>query len=380
MELKQYSFGPSRNVQAICLLILSYNSINNVGVLGFRSFQRHGPIRQSKFDMRSYRAPGWISSAALQFDMRALTRLKASESNCKSDPTLHEDMMSRNELSHMMIKVSSVNETLQYYSGRGATVQAYRYNPKSGAESAFINFAPITGISPPQNRGFFSLEVVGSQHDKTGQESSENAIIQYIGLSMLQNFRDKSKLESVIRSSKPATSSMTFAEVDPSGIPIQSVASGPGDGLARVCLAARTGTTTLTQIEEFYVDVLGMQVVAQDSTCICLRYQSGSFKPGMHDPTDNQPAHRIGVPTTLVFEIPGNSMIKSSTQNCFDHLVIATDNMDQAMQHIQSYLGTSKEVIGEGYILMPPRSMFGTTLVGLKDPNGYDVYLMERKF
>jgi catechol 2,3-dioxygenase-like lactoylglutathione lyase family enzyme len=367
-----------------------------------RARQQFLAFREPQSDFRQSRC-GRTKRATQEFEVQSMVSgLKSSAGDqdgaTDSVPKLHEEMMSENELSHMMIKVASVNETLAYFSGRGATTQTYRYNAKSGSESAFANFAPQQGVLPPNNRGYFSLEITSTRargnkahnlEKETGSASSN--VIQFVGLSMLTNFQDKSKLESVIRSSKPSLpplapgmknpspATSALAEVDPNGIAIQSVASAPGDGLARVCLSCQTAVTTLSEIEAFYVDVLGMQVLAQDANCVCLRYQSAPFASKKDG--DTQASRRVGVPTTLIFSIPEGDTIAASKadpkKDCFDHLVIATENVEYAMQHIKKFIGTTKDD-GEDYIFMPPKVMFGATLMGVKDPNGYDVYIMER--
>jgi len=127
----------------------------------------------------------------------------------------------------------------------------------------------------------------------------------------------------------------------------------PGDPLARFALRCNI----LDDTASFYQDLLGLEQVALDETCLCVRY----------------PAQEPGVPTTLVFETIDDTEKGLVFGNCFDHFVISTNDLALVEETIRSKCDDADKVI-----FMTLRSMFGSTLMGLRDPNGFKVCVMEQ--
>mmetsp|Transcript_17782 Transcript_17782/g.25032 ORF Transcript_17782/g.25032 Transcript_17782/m.25032 type:complete len:392 (+) Transcript_17782:215-1390(+) len=270
------------------------------------------------------------------------------------------DLMSQNQLTHAMIHVQDMNATIEYWIGRGATLQRYG-GPGKGA---FVGFTDDT-----EDVGYFSLELApyaGKNNFKLG-----NAI-EYAGLSMLLNF----DLRSAAAGEKPASPSK---DVDPNGIEIRSVAAAPGDSFSRFCLRTKHGDPQILEKTTQFYKTLGMNVVAGDDTCTCLRYAATQ--------KENDTIERIGVATTLVFtksdDDDGGTL---DYGNCFDHLAISTTNVEKVATALRATLiskkddddneeGKENKKVG---IFMEPTPMFGTTVMGLYDPNGYKVYLVEQ--
>ena len=150
----------------------------------------------------------------------------------------------------------------------------------------------------------------------------------------------------------------TEENLDPNGLEVRSVASGPGDYFCRVCLRSSGGDTSgvdaLRRTEEFYTQALGMKTLAEDDDMVCLRCPKGGD---------------YGASITLVFE-RGNSDVPLEHGNCFDHMVISTKDVDEAAAVLRTKLP-------DDAIFMEPQDMFGSRIMGLKDPNGYKVYLAE---
>jgi len=302
------------------------------------------------------------------------TSATTTSSRWATDDKLEHPLVSSG-LAHAMLRVPSVNKTVEYYVGRGGNLQMYNSYP-SGAETAFVNFAPNIGNKGEE--GYFSLELTTSS---VGDDSINFRVgneLQYIGLSMLPDF-DKSNLESVIlkQENKPCL------EYDPNGIAIKSVPSAPGDLLARLCLTIDTAKTDLLQVEEFYTGLLGMEMVASDEQSVILRYNEESSGKGK---SSNQ-SSRFGVPTSMVFALPPPVSMTDDDKspqlellkkgNCFDHLVIEVENIDIANTFLQQRIANKGD--DKSVIFMQPTMMFGKKLMGIIDPSGYQVYLMKRE-
>ena len=192
----------------------------------------------------------------------------------------------------------------------------------------------------------FALELVSSSSSKESSYSIGNAI-SYIGVSMLMQFQNN--LLGVITGQETPDAQGD----EPNGIRVQSVASAPGDFLARLALQ----TTNLTATQQFYTNILGMEAKAQDETMLCLRYDNACFTGG--------------VPTTLVFDVispPPPPDGKIQVGDCFDHFVIATK---ASIEDLHAQFSTNDQC----RIFMKPTNMFGKQVMGLVDPNGYKVIL-----
>jgi len=251
-----------------------------------------------------------------------------------------EGCMSQNQLMHTMLHVPNVNATIDFWRKKDATVHSYRKTAK--AETAFV------GFGEQQGGGYFSLEITKQPEDETFHQGNA---IQYFGLSMLLGMN----LMMAAAGEKSASSIVQ----DPNGIEVRPVASAPGDSFARLCLKVDASKDDIfARTTEFY-EMLGMEMVAADEKLICLRYTS----------TDDSIPRR-GVATTLVFSKSSDELVMG---NCFDHMAISTVNVDAAAIALRESLEAP-----EGVIFLEPTPMFGTRVMGLNDPNGYKVYLVEQ--
>jgi len=283
----------------------------------------------------------------------------------KEQKEILSKVMAQSQIMHAMLAVPDVNATVNYWKSRGATLQSYRKSRK--AETAFVGFSDAFN-----DRGFFSLEIV-TLANEAGSLTLGNAI-SYFGLSMLLDF----DLETAAAGESPPPASLT--DIDPNGIQVQSVAAAPGDSFSRFCLrTAATGATTdegeedvLAKTIDFY-EQLGMTVAAGDETCACLRYTATK--------KEDNTIQRAGVAMTLYFERPdAEDNTDLNIGNCFDHFAFSTLDVDVATEALRAIFlsqGSGEDDDISKFIFMEPTIMFGMKLVGLYDPNGYKVYLVE---
>ena len=250
-------------------------------------------------------------------------------------------MASSSFLSHVMLKVPSVDKTIKYWKEKGGRIRIAKEKPgtsngEAELSSAFLELGcnqPEDGVA--ESPVCFALELVAT--DK--ENYSVGNTISYIGVSMLLQFQNN--LLGAITGDKPEAQGD-----EPNGIPVQSAASAPGDFLARFSLKSKDLTSTYN----FYTSVLGMEAKAQDEKMVCLRYDNDCFPNG--------------VPTTLVFDITEEEIYMG---DCFDHLAITTKtSIDEIYGQCQN--SGSK-------IFMNPTDMFGKKVMGLIDPNGYKVVI-----
>ena len=250
--------------------------------------------------------------------------------------------MSQNQLMHVMLRVPNVNATVDFWTSEGSRVHSYRKTSK--AETAFVGF----GKQERGDGGYFSLEITALPKEMPLLLGN---VIKYFGLSMLLGLN--------LKMVATATGKHVSAGVhhDPNGLEIRRVASAPGDSFSRLCLAANSERNDILSKTTSFYSALGMDIVAGDDSMVCLRY------------TAKQDG-RIGVATTLVFEKAQESL---DFGNCFDHLAISTANVVAAATVLRASLDNPDSVI-----FMEPKPMFGTKIMGMYDPNGYKVYLVER--
>mmetsp|Transcript_23715 Transcript_23715/g.58141 ORF Transcript_23715/g.58141 Transcript_23715/m.58141 type:complete len:243 (+) Transcript_23715:218-946(+) len=237
-----------------------------------------------------------------------------------------------------MLKVPSVDRTVAYWIEKGGTVRAQTEKPGSSngsseLKSAMLELGALNNNDDEDKSPCFALELIATDKEnwKLGNE------ISYIGVSMLLQFQNN--LLGAIKGDKPESQGD-----EPNGIAVESSASAPGDLLARFALQSQS----MEESEEFYTEVLGMEVKAKDEKMMCLRYDNEVFK--------------AGVPTTLIFDATDETI---ESGDCFDHLVIVTK---ASIPELYAQSQDSKQKI-----FMKPTTMFGKDVMGLIDPNGYKV-------
>ena len=294
-----------------------------------------------------------------------------------------------------MLKVPNVDETVDYWTQtHGAQIRISRPVSKNedntntdtpmtthadGSKparlaSAFVELGnavtsqqedPQTTKNPITS---FALEIVRTKISKDAY--SIGNCVSYIGMSMLLTYQmtQPDGLLNVIRSAKTPPPGVELPPPQPdqeiNGIPIQSVASAPGDYFARLALS----TKQLEATADFYTTVLGMNIKAQDDTTLCLRYEP-EIRNGDDNDNNNDPLVQFnGIPTTLVFDLLEDAALDMG--DCFDHLAILTyAPIDPLYERIQE----SKNLPTN--IFMKPTDMFGKRVMGLMDPNGYKIVL-----
>lgn len=234
-----------------------------------------------------------------------------------------------------MLRVPSVEKTVEYWAEKGGTVLSSSKDKDGKLKGAFV----ALGNHQSTVDNCFALELVHSNHKlKLGNS------ISYIGISMLLQFQNN--LVGAAAGEKPCSQGK-----EPNGIEVKSVASAPGDLLARFCLK----TTDMEATKDFYSTLLGMQVAAEDDKNLCLRY----------DKSDKS----LGIPTTLVFELTDKEV---EFGNCLDHFVIATSSNIDAQFELIKAKGAK--------VFMKPTEMFGKKVLGVRDPMGYKVILSGEVF
>lgn len=252
----------------------------------------------------------------------------------------HHPMSSTSFLSHVMLKVPSVDKTVKYWTEKGGTIRISKAKPGTSngeAEllSAFLELGCPKNKESSSPAACFALELVATEKENY---SIGNAI-SYIGVSMLLQFQNN--LLGAITGDKPASQGE-----EPNGILVKSAASAPGDFLARFALKSQDLASTF----DFYANVLGMEAKAQDDEMLCLRYDNECFSSG--------------VPTTLIFDAAKEDL---DTGDCFDHLAITTKtSIDEIFERTENQDCT---------IFMKPTEMFGKNVMGVIDPNGYKVVI-----
>jgi catechol 2,3-dioxygenase-like lactoylglutathione lyase family enzyme len=231
-----------------------------------------------------------------------------------------------------MLKVKSVEDSVLYWVNKGGEVLHSRKDKDEKYVSAFVALG-----NGKTKEECFSLELVQTKDFHLGN------VINYIGVSLLLQFQNN--LEGLIAGIDKAREE----GIEPHGIPIQSCASSPGDFLCQLCLKSND----LDRTRSFYSSILNMDTVAQDESQLCLRYQG-------YDKSR-------GVPMTLVFE-GTNEKLDHGT--CLDHIAIKTTSSISLL-----YQQRFKEDLAAASVYMKPTEMFGMTVLGVQDPNGYKVVI-----
>lgn len=265
--------------------------------------------------------------------------LGASSTSNAEDLDSPAVLMSTHRLSHVMLRVPSVDRTVAYWTERMGTVLISRKTEQGSLQSAFVALGNGTSTDH-----CFALELV----QDTATTFQLGTCLSYIGVSMLLQFQNNLRAAASGQTPDPQGD-------EPNGIPVLSAASAPGDYLCRLALR----TNNLPETLKFYSELLHMTVMAVDDDVLCLRYNKGA-----------SPLSTItaggggGVSTTLIFQATTDP-IESGT--CFDHLAIRTTNpIDEEYQKFRTAGAT---------ITMMPTTMFGSTVMGVRDPNGYKIVI-----
>lgn len=268
-------------------------------------------------------------------------------SNNVEDDSDSSEQVSTHRLSHMMLRVPSVDRTVAYWTERMGTVLVSRKTEEGSLQSAFVALGNGTSTDH-----CFALELVqattsrSSSTDSTSTQQPDTfqlgTCLSYIGVSMLLQFQNNLRGAASGQTPDPQGD-------EPNGIPVLSSASAPGDFLCRLALRTNNLTATL----KFYSELLHMTVMAVDDKVLCLRY------------TNNSKSKAGGVSTTLIFEATADPIVPGT---CLDHLAIRTTNpIEEEYRKFQN---------AGSPITMTPTTMFGSTVMGVRDPNGYKIVVV----
>jgi len=265
----------------------------------------------------------------------------------KEDSLAKNPLSETSRLSHVMLKVQSVDDTCSYWIEKGGTILQSRLDDDGAYLSAFVALG-----NGKTTDNCFALELV-----RTDKKSNIGNIINYIGVSLLMQFQGN------LRGLISGKDKVKDEGDEPNGFFVKSCASSPGDFLCRLCLKSNN----LEKTQAFYEQVLGMELAAGDESLICLRYM---VPPSNNNNTDGD---GYGVPITLVFE---GTNEKLDFGTCFDHLAIrTTTSINRIFEDIQKTSTSNRDDTDGVTIYMNPVEMFGMTVMGLRDPNGYRVVL-----
>ncbi len=304
----------------------------------------------------------------------------SDDSPILSSPSPNSAMSETSRLSHAMLKVASVDDSVEFWVSNGGSVVRSKSNGKTNGEaqllSAFVQMGPVGASSnkdDEEDSESFALEIVKGPDSESENKNDSKRGLSYLGLSMLLRFKDRNPLLELMTGKSSGDSVDDDASSDqddtskanPEDFPVKYVASAPGDGFAQLALVS---DNKLVETCEFYTTVLGMDQKAQDQNLLCLRY----------DCEDSSKTN--GVATTLVFENQAGSDERKEESNtiqsgCFDHLAIRTSSSIANLY--QNILQENDSIRKENpvKVYMKPTPMFGTHVLGLIDPNGYRVIL-----
>ena len=322
--------------------IFYYYFPTSAGLCNHRTYGTTSVLPQLRNKMKLLIFPGFF---LLAVEVTGLLHRHGTTSRRFRSKRLHNDFFLRTSsdkndsnssleastrLSHVMLKVQSVEDAVAYWLEKGAKVLQSRTDAEGAYQSAFVALG-----NGKTTEDCFSLELVRTDNFKLGN------VINYLGVSLLLQFQGN--LKGLISGEKKAKDEGK----EPHGLPVKSVASSPGDFLCRLCLKSNN----LEDTQAFYEDLLGLEIAAGDESQLCLRY-------GGYDKSN-------GVPTTLVFE-GTNEKLDHGT--CLDHLALKTTvSVNALFERFQNESSVS--------IYMKPTEMFGMTVMGLKDPNGYKIVI-----
>lgn len=270
------------------------------------------------------------------------------------------DLLAGNRLLHAMVRVTDMGAAVDFWRGRGA--QVISGGGKVGKGATFVGFGEY------RDTEHFALELSPVAADRT----LGNSAVDYVGLSGLRppasagagagDDEDEDEAARFSRFMAAVTAAAAPAR-DPSGLlEVRSVPAAPGDPFAHLCLRARS-REDLEASTAFYCDALRMRQVGMASD------QERTFR---YAPLDG--GAMAGVPTTLIFRLGAEEAAggvageSEEPLEVFDHLAICCRDVDAAFEHIRGQ--------GIAPIILEPRDMFGTRIMGLEDPNGYKVYLV----
>jgi catechol 2,3-dioxygenase-like lactoylglutathione lyase family enzyme len=295
--------------------------------------------------------------------------MAAASSNDNNEQPQPHPLYQTSRLSHVMLKVPSVDRTVAYWTEQMGDVLISKHNDKGAMTSAFV----ALGNGTSTENGF-ALELV--QHSSSSPDDADKfqlgTAISYIGVSMLLQFQNN--LLGAAAGEKPQEQGD-----EPNGIAVKSSASAPGDFFCRFCLT----TPDLVSTNAFYSEVMGMDPKAIDANMICMRYDNNppnkngdgdSAAAATNNTTTGKPVGGgyAGVPTTLVFEKVADTDIDMG--NCFDHIaIVTTRDIGDEYERIRTMIADGKAT--GATIFMNPTEMFGKKVMGIRDPNGYKVIL-----
>lgn len=284
-------------------------------------------------------------------------RLVSPKVKSKSESFGGDHPLLSSRLVHAQLRTNNVSQAAAFWKARGAHILNENGIPSS--RSTFI------GFGMHRDTEHFALELSPTDDDT----QIHNTALNFVGLSLLlpPSSLDEPQNGSVDsdpiarflaqRATKPSVM------MDPSNLfEVRSVASAPGDPFSRFVLRTKS-KELLHRTAEFYCSVLHMSevgMVSQDERCF-------RYRP-------RERGALIGVPCTLVFQVADTEDTPAAEScnsvECFAHLVICCSDVDATFAYV-------KDKFRGLPIILEPCNLFGTRIFGIKDPNGYEIYLVE---
>eukprot|EP00929_Paragymnodinium_shiwhaense_P096883 TRINITY_DN58611_c0_g1_i1.p1 TRINITY_DN58611_c0_g1~~TRINITY_DN58611_c0_g1_i1.p1 ORF type:complete len:323 (+),score=19.50 TRINITY_DN58611_c0_g1_i1:73-1041(+) len=260
--------------------------------------------------------------------------------HCRAGSTV-PDVMSGNKLLHAQMSIRDVNKSIAFYKACGMRVLAYNEYP-NGQATAFVGFGEY------RDTEHFALELTAPspKSERAKRPVDVGNGFQYM---CFANMNVSAALASHGELSPWSTYYEQLVD-DPTGYTVKpEKGDGPGDPFRTFCLSV----SDLAVSKHFYCDYLGMMDQApeglDDTRLNCaMRYANKC---------------REGKTVSL-------GLVEGQVQrgDGFDHLAISTMDVHAAAAALQS-----KGVD----VFLPPTVMFGINITGVRDPDGYSVYLVE---
>jgi len=246
-----------------------------------------------------------------------------------------------------MLHVRDVNASIAFYEACGMRALSFAERP-SGAAGSFVGYGEY------RDAEHFALEL-SAPSPKSKQASSPVELGSGFQGMAFGDLNLSAALNGGGRRSSRSTAACPCVE-DPDGYPVSSQPmADAGDRFCSLTLRV----SDLEASRSFYCNALGMleqsgEASESDRTCCLLRCGAGGAG---------------GAPVALALvEREGEGPVEHGSG--FDHLAVSTPDVHAAAAELQS-AGVD--------VFLPPTVMFGINITGLRDPDGYSIYLTEEE-
>ena len=326
----------------------------------------------------------------------------------------------RRRLSHAMFRVPSVPDTVEYWLNNSndnhhgttttATIVRSTKNEDGSLKSAFVAISSDISSNSSSSSVPFALELTTAPSAATKWQVGN--CVSFIGLpcsSAQTTTTSAAAAGAAVGITVPLQPSVAAAAgkiEEPNGIPVITASDDNNNSGATAAFVVRLGLRTsipLQEVCDFYTAILGMTVVnVAGSSSQSQQQQDGKDGNSMDCATAKPMAPQQqqqqlclcydGDTTALVFEMstptsPGSDDNNNNNNapivqgNCFDHFVVeigsssSADDGTAAAATIASEYERIKTTSAASRVFMKPTTMFGTEIMGVRDPTGYKVIL-----